>query len=122
MVEKQAFPGIECSKRLHILGRQREIKYIEVFFHSAPVCGFRYHDYSLLDQKAKGGLCGGLSIFAADTGKDGVCKEAVFPFRERPPSLRLYAILSHRFTRVHLLVENMSLHLIDGGNNVCKQA
>ena len=74
--------------------------------------------YTAINIPAQGDLGGGLAIFFADLGQDGVRKYTMFPFREGTPGFRHDLILRHQFQRIRLLEEWMQLHLVHHGGNL----
>ena len=119
--EEEAVPNVEGGDLLHLVVGQGKIEDVDVLLHTLLVRALRDDDYAALDEEAQNRLCRRLAVRLAYLGEHLVVEEVVQALGKRTPRHDVAAILLHVSQRLHLLVEHMRLHLVDGRLNLDMQ-
>ena len=85
MGEEQTFFFIESGNLFHILCRQGEVKYIEVFYHAFLASRFRDNDDITLNKKAQSYLCNRFSIPFSNCFQYFIREKIIASFRKWSP-------------------------------------
>ena len=109
-----ALPLVEGGDGPHVGVVELEVGDVEVGDHALAVDRLGDDDDVQLDEVAQGHLGGGLAVLLADGGEHRVGEDVVAALGERPPGLQGGVVLGVPGAVVGLLVEDVSLHLVDG--------
>ena len=117
MGEKGALPLVQSRDSGHVLPRQGEVKYLQIFPHPLDVGGLGDDGDAPLDMPTQHHLRRRLSVFCADLGECRVREQAAPPFSEGGPGFHLDAVFVQPLFCFGLLVERMDLNLIHQGTD-----
>lgn len=116
VVKEQAFAGVEGGDGGHVGFGEGEVEDVEVLLHPFNVGGLGDDYDSSLEKPAQSYLSHCLIVYAADFCKHRIGEEVVPAFGKRAPGHYACAEFLHDFLGFCLLVEDVGLHLVDGGN------
>ena len=115
VVEEEAALLVELGDALHLPGGQLEVEDVPILRHPLLVGGLGDENHAALQEEPQRHLRHALAVLLAYLRQHGVGEEAVLALGEGTPRHDVAAVLLHIPLRLHLLVEDVGLHLVDGG-------
>ena len=113
--EEQALAAVQRLNGGHILGGKGEIKQVKVLLHPLLVDGFRDDDHIALQQEAQSRLGCSLAVLGANGRQGRIGEHILAALGKGTPGFDLAAVLFQVFFGCLLLLEDVSLNLVDGG-------
>lgn len=113
MAKEHAGLGVKARDGCHLAVGEPEIEDVQVFFHALLVRGLGQSDDVALSEPTQDHLRDGLAMYLANLGQGGIGEHVLHALPERSPCFLSHAPLDHVLASFDLLVERISLDLID---------